>query len=103
MMQQLPVNVQQEVVFVKDATGREYKLLADQSQSHRVRYLYLPLISCQTLLTLYRQQFLAVLQTYFKDTKTDEILRSIITEEPYDFYTESQAGSFQLTQWGGVQ
>lgn len=32
----LPSSVRQEMVFVKDATGREYKLLIDQCRSPEV-------------------------------------------------------------------
>ncbi len=32
----LPSSVQQEIVFVKDATRREYKLLVEQCQSREV-------------------------------------------------------------------
>jgi len=33
---QLPRSIVQEMVFVKDATGREYKLLVDQCRSRKV-------------------------------------------------------------------
>jgi hypothetical protein len=32
----LPLSVAQAMVFVRDATGREYKLLVDQCQSRKV-------------------------------------------------------------------
>jgi len=36
IMQGLPRSVAQEMVFVRDATGREYKLLVDQCRSRKV-------------------------------------------------------------------
>ena len=36
VLERLPPSVAQEMVFVKDATGREYKLLVDQCRSHKV-------------------------------------------------------------------
>ena len=35
-LERLPWSVGQEMVFVRDATGREYKLLGDQCRSHKV-------------------------------------------------------------------
>ena len=40
VLEQLPRSVAQEMVFVKDATGREYKLLVDQCQSRKVSYVH---------------------------------------------------------------
>ena len=36
VLERLPRSVVQEMVFVKDATGREYKLLVDQCRSRKV-------------------------------------------------------------------
>ena len=36
VLERLPRSVPQEMVFVKDATGREYKLLVDQCRTRKV-------------------------------------------------------------------
>jgi len=36
VLEQLPRSVPQEMVFVRDAAGREYKLLVDQCRSREV-------------------------------------------------------------------
>ncbi|KAF9072653.1 hypothetical protein BDP27DRAFT_1360961 [Rhodocollybia butyracea] len=78
-----PISMQQDTVFVRDATGREYKVLVEQCQSHK--------------------QFMRVLASYFEDTNRDEVLRGFINREAYEFYIEDGRGISQLERWGGVQ
>ncbi|KAF9072655.1 hypothetical protein BDP27DRAFT_1418003 [Rhodocollybia butyracea] len=78
-----PISVQQDKVFVRDATGREYKVLAEQCWSHK--------------------QFMRVLASYFEDTNRDEVLRGFINQEAYELYIKDGTDVTQLERWGEVQ
>ncbi|PPQ92950.1 hypothetical protein CVT25_000114 [Psilocybe cyanescens] len=77
---QIPNVVQQAMIFFKDPTGREYKLLVEQCRSP--------------------QRFIRVLLCYFGETdRRDKILRSIIDQGSYDLYTETGHDVIQLNKW----
>ncbi|KAF9072650.1 hypothetical protein BDP27DRAFT_1360959 [Rhodocollybia butyracea] len=75
--------VQEHIVSVKDATGREFNILVEQCQSH--------------------EQFMSVLASYFKNTNRDEVLRGFINRGAYVLYVQDGTDVTQLERWGGVQ
>ncbi|PPQ81192.1 hypothetical protein CVT25_015206 [Psilocybe cyanescens] len=87
---QVPNVVQQAMIFVKDPTGREYKLLVEQCRSPQVGSIH--------------WQFIGVLRWYFGQTdRRDKVLHSIIDQGAYDLYTETEHNVSQLTKWSMVR
>ncbi|PPQ88857.1 hypothetical protein CVT25_009583 [Psilocybe cyanescens] len=90
IVSQIPNTVEQGTVFVKDPTGREYKLRIEQCVSREVGR--------------FRQLFIRVLRCYFGQTdERDKILHSIIERDAYDLYTETKNKVRQLNTWRTVQ
>ncbi|KAG6842908.1 hypothetical protein H0H87_009379, partial [Tephrocybe sp. NHM501043] len=83
-MGQLPSTIKHEVVFIMDATGREYEVLIDQCQS--------------------REQFMTVLGShYYKNTEKDRVMRYYLDRGEYDLYVQGQTGPSEIIGWSGVE
>ncbi|KAF9067288.1 hypothetical protein BDP27DRAFT_1328989 [Rhodocollybia butyracea] len=83
--QQLYMSIQQDLVFVRDATGRKHKVLVDQCHSH--------------------EQFMTVLGACFMigDANRNQVLLDFVGRGAYEFYIEEGTGITQLDRWSGVQ
>ncbi|PPQ93581.1 hypothetical protein CVT25_001202 [Psilocybe cyanescens] len=87
---QIPNVIQQAIIFVKDPTGREYKLLVEQCRSPQVGSIH--------------RQFIGVLRWHLGQTdRRDKIVRSIIDQGYYILYTETGHDVSQLNKWNMVR